>query len=281
MRSIDTAGFADITVPEDFGPAPQLQWIAVADLVVDDGYQRPTTGQESRRNIRRIARAFNWRQFAPVIVSPVEGGGFAIIDGQHRTTAASLCGIERVPCLVVLATRREQAEAFKAINGNVTQVSRQAIFKASLASGDLEARRIEDVATAAGVRILFSNRDSRNRKTNETTALIVITKGIRDHGDATVTTALRGILAASGDGPCILFADIIGAVVEVLGAHPEWRDHPGLMKALEGIDFATSRTDAAVAARKAPGTTASLHLQADLTTALDTLLPTSARQAAE
>jgi hypothetical protein len=64
-----------------------------------------------------------WAKFSPVIVAPVEGGMFSIIDGQHRATAAMLRGIEKVPCEIVHIDRARQAEAFAAINGNITRVS--------------------------------------------------------------------------------------------------------------------------------------------------------------
>src|SRR5687767_15353118 len=125
MRAIVVEGF-DKPKAVSAGPAPMLQWLKIADLVVDTSYQRPIIGK-GRRNVDRIARAFSWSCFAPVVVSPVEGGKFAIIDGQHRTTAASLVGIDSVPCQIVIAEREEQAAAFKAINGITTPISRMAL----------------------------------------------------------------------------------------------------------------------------------------------------------
>jgi ParB-like chromosome segregation protein Spo0J len=46
---------------------------------------------------------------APVVVSPVERGKFAIIDGQHRTTSAAILGVECVPCQIVIAALSERA----------------------------------------------------------------------------------------------------------------------------------------------------------------------------
>jgi hypothetical protein len=111
-----------------------LQWLKITDLVVDPTYQRPIVGT-GRRNVTRIARVFSWSCFAPVVVSPVEGGLSAIIDGQHRTTAAALVGLETVPCQIVIAGREEQAAAFKAINGVTTPISRMALHAAALVAG--------------------------------------------------------------------------------------------------------------------------------------------------
>ena len=108
MRSISAEGFQK---PKSVaaGAAPMLQWLKIADLVVDPAYQRPIVGK-GRQNVDRIAQTFSWSCFAPVVVSPVEGGKFAIIDGQHRTTSAAILGFDSVPCQIVIAAREEQAE---------------------------------------------------------------------------------------------------------------------------------------------------------------------------
>src|ERR1700722_8255050 len=79
------------------GPVPMLQWVEVGELVIDSSYQR-AIGRRGTINIKGIAENFDWSKFAPVIVAPVEGGKFAVVDGQHRTTAAMLRGVESVPC---------------------------------------------------------------------------------------------------------------------------------------------------------------------------------------
>jgi hypothetical protein len=82
--------------------------------------------------VKLIAENFDWSKFAPVIVAPVEAGRFAIVDGQHRTTAAVLRGQKTVPCQIVQADRAKQAEAFAAVNGNVTKTNAQQLFHARL-----------------------------------------------------------------------------------------------------------------------------------------------------
>jgi hypothetical protein len=89
-------------------------------LVVDTEYQREI-GRKGATNVMQIAEHFDWSKFAPVVVAPVEGGRFAIVDGQHRTTAAMLREIKEVPCQVVQADRAKQAAAYAAVNGNITK----------------------------------------------------------------------------------------------------------------------------------------------------------------
>ncbi len=65
MRQISIEGFErPKRMPE--GPAPMLQWIKIADLLVDPAYQRPIVGR-GRTNVARIARSFRWTFFAPVV----------------------------------------------------------------------------------------------------------------------------------------------------------------------------------------------------------------------
>jgi hypothetical protein len=91
--------------------------------------------EQGRQNVDRIAREFSWSCFPPVVVFPVEGGKFAIIDGQHRTTSAAIVGYETVPCQIVIAAKEKQAAAFKAINGTTTPISIMALHAAARVAG--------------------------------------------------------------------------------------------------------------------------------------------------
>src|SRR6201993_3786061 len=147
MRPISIDGFEKPN-PTSPGAVPMLQWLKVEDLVVAPAYQRPIGGN-GRRNVDRIAREFSWSCFAPVVVSPVEGGKFAIIDGQHRTTSAALVGFETVPCQIVIAAREEQAAAFKAINGTTTPISQMALHAAALVASEAWAVQIAHACACA------------------------------------------------------------------------------------------------------------------------------------
>lgn len=155
MRPIDPSGLT-ITPPASFGPAPDLRWIDISQLVVDPAYQRDLN-KHSARHIGQIAEKFDWRLFSAVIVSPIAGGRFAIVDGQHRTTAAAACGIDSVPCQIIQADAGMQARAFEAINGKVIAVSTLQRYRAAIAGGDPEALRIKALTERGGVKMLTSN----------------------------------------------------------------------------------------------------------------------------
>lgn len=246
LRAIDPAPYvtSQPPAPRDAGPAPMLQWITIDQLRVDSSYQRDIT-PDGRRSILSIIRAFDWRRFAPVVVAPIEGGLFAVIDGQHRTTAAAALGIEQVPCQVVVADRRAQADAFAAINGSATKVSTMSLYHARVAAGDPEALAVSGVCEAAEVIVLRSNRVSSLLKRGETVAPAALFDGLRRHGRDTLITALQCITQTSDGNPGQINRPVVGAVGGVLSSRPDWRESGGaLLDAFDDFSFADEATEA-------------------------------------
>jgi hypothetical protein len=227
LRTIETQGYAKLKIPASFGKVPRLEWISIASLVVDQQYQREITNV-GRKNIRLIAESFNWSMFTAVMVAPIGGSRYAIVDGQHRTTAAALCGIEKVPCEVIEAVRGEQAAAFRAVNANTTRPHTVQLFHASVTAGEPAALRVVAVCERAGVRIARSLGSLRD---HETFCVGAIGKGIQRYGEAVVTLALKAIVH-SGDGRAEeLNRTIISAVIEVLARSAAWRKNEKALKA--------------------------------------------------
>lgn len=179
------------------GTAPILQWIKIAELVIDDSYQRDLR-RENWSAIRRIAENFRWSRFSPVFVSPVEGGRFAVIDGQHRTHAAAMCGFEQVPCQIVPMTREEQAASFAAVNGMVTKVTSIQLFKARVREGDPKAQTAVEIAEAAGCKICTSNPSSKLRQPGDIAAPKMFLSVIEQRGPDAVKIALTALRKADG-----------------------------------------------------------------------------------
>ena len=269
MRTIDTTNFGQVDAPTDFGAVPMLQWVPIADLVVDDSYQREIRGA-GRKNVETIAAAFQWIKFSPVVVSPVAGGKFAIIDGQHRVTAAALIGITEVPCQVVVADRSTQAEAFVAINGGATRVSRQQVFAAQKAAGDPLACAVAEACESAGVRLLRYQKAASQLAMGETLAVGAIESLYRQHGRDLLIATLRCILASSEDYPGNLCGPIIKAIGVVLGDHPEWSSAgEALISAFREIDLEDALRDARAKAARMRGVAAGDLLQASIIDHLD------------
>lgn len=262
MRGIDTKDYASIQRPSSFGKPAKLEWLSIQQLVIDPEYQREITPQ-GRSNVRRIAGAFSWSMFAPVIVASVGSNKFAIIDGQHRTTAAALCGIEKVPCAIIEAKRGEQAAAFKAINGNITRLSSIQIHHAAVAAGDASAQRIDKVCKTAGVVVLRYPKPHNTIASGETMAVGALRRVLDTFGDEPVVAALGAINSAGGGYPGNLRAPIIRAVTELLSEHKDWRG-ARLKAAFEEIYPDEMLVESMTKAARQRGTSATAILKADL-----------------
>ena len=198
MRAIIKTG-RDAPAALDPGPPPMLDWIKIDRLVIDDNYQRELR-PGNWKAIRNIASKFKWSRFSPVFVAPIEGGLYAIIDGQHRTHAAAICGFEAVPCQIVQMSRSEQAESFAAVNGMVTKVTTWNLFKAALSGGEGWAVEARKVADDAGCRLMTSNSSMANKLPGNIFGPTTFRQIISDRGPKLVTQALRLLKSAEGYG---------------------------------------------------------------------------------
>jgi hypothetical protein len=220
------------------GPAPFLEWIETSKLVVDVTYQREI-GRRGAVNVNQIAENFDWSKFAPVIVAPVEGGQFAIVDGQHRTTAAMLRGQEKVPCQVVQADRAKQAAAYAAVNGNITKTTAQQLYHARLAAKDPNALALAEIYSAAEVEVLRKNLIRSEVKKGQTYAVTALNRCLAKYGRDTLITALQCITQTADGNAGFVRSTIIEALCEVLHEAPVWREAgEQLLRAMDKFKFA-------------------------------------------
>lgn len=221
----------------DPGVPPILQWIEVDQLVIDDRYQRPLE-RANWTAIRKIARDFSWSKFSPVFVAPVEGGLFAIIDGQHRTHAAAACGFKTVPCQIVQMSLTEQAASFAAVNGNVTKVTSWQVYKAALAAGEEWACKARDVAAAGGCKLMTRNGSTSRKKPGEIYGIKSFRKVVEAHEKEAVTSALRVLIHTESFSD---FTDFWGARYLSPTLHSLCK-RPRLFK-LDGFEFKLAEMD--------------------------------------
>lgn len=219
MRQIETS---KLKRPEsvDPGPAAMLQWIRIDQLVVDDSYQRDLK-RGNWQAIQKIADAFRWSRFSPVFVAPVEGGRFAIIDGQHRTHAAAVCGFDEVPCQVVQMSLSEQAASFAAVNGLVTKVTLFQIFKAALTAGEDWAVECSQICSAANCRLMTSNASADSKRAGDIHAISLI-RSYQARGQGhLVTFALAGLRkSAGGCEPQMWANDVLKSLISAVADRP-------------------------------------------------------------
>lgn len=247
MRAISVKGF-DRPEQVSAGATPILQWLAIKDLVLDPAYQRQIGGRGARK-VNRIARAFSWSHFAPVIVTPLEAGKFAIIDGQHRATAAAVVGFESVPCNIVIADRDEQARAFNALNGTSQRLSRMALHAAAVDASEQWATQLAEICARAEVELLHYPVPVDRQSPGQTMAIGAVAQCLKRYGEATLITALQCVTQTANNRPGMLSARMIKALCAVLDGNRECRDSGlALLEAFDGIDLLALQETAAAEA---------------------------------
>jgi hypothetical protein len=241
MRSISFESYAKPRATAA-GTAPVLQWLPVTELVVDPAYQ-PLLQGRCRRSVERIAASFSWCRFAAVVVAPMGEGKFAIIDGQLRTTAAALVGFKKVPCLIVAATREEQAAAYRAINQAGPTVSRMAQHIAGLFASEPSAVQLADVCARAEVELLRYPVPADRQSAGQTMAVGAISQCLKRYGEETLITALQCVTQTTNNIPGALSARTIKALCAVLGGNHALRDSGlRLLEIFDTIDLASLST---------------------------------------
>ncbi len=211
---------------KDAGRPPEMAWIEIAKLVIDDAYQRNIESR-GRANILRIAAEFQWNKFSPVIVVQVSGGRYAIIDGQHRTTAALSLDYSKVPCYIVKTSPQEAAAIFAAVNGNVTGLNPPQIYRAALAAGEAWAVQINDVCAKAGTKACTSKKTSTTMGPLETIAIQALRNALRLYPPQVLEFALKGFGASiDGQKPGLLTSKRINFFVGLMARHQGWLSTP-------------------------------------------------------
>jgi hypothetical protein len=194
LRPIDVSREKAVE-PGDPGAAPMLQWVEIGSLVIDERYQRPLNPRNWAA-IRRIAAEFRWSRFSPVLVAPIEGGRFAVIDGQHRAHAAALAGHRSVPAQVVQMPEAEQARAFGAVNGAVIKLTSLALYKAALGAGEDWAVAVDAACREAGCRMLTYPMGANTRAPGDLQCVRLVRRWIAEGKAGTLARALRALKAS-------------------------------------------------------------------------------------
>lgn len=195
-------------VSRDAGEKPELLWLPLDALVIDNDFQRPL-GRTNWISIHKIAENFSWSKFTPVVVAPVGDGRFSIIDGQHRCHGAKLACVTHVPCMVAQLSIPEQAEAFSAINGQVTAISTYNIYAAALVARAPWAIACEQVVADANARLMKSNANTATKKPGQVYTIGLIRKHVEAGRGAVVTAALKALWAAPSSGDTRVWSNAI------------------------------------------------------------------------
>lgn len=219
----------------DVGPAPTLKWIAIDKLSVDRRYQREL-GEKNRAHINRIVREFNWLYFQPICVAPAAtGGGYLVIDGQHRLEAAKKHPlVDELPCYVVDAPDvRAQAKAFVTLNARRIGITRLHRFWAAEAGGDPIAKRIAALCAKAGVTIVRSAQRLPPKATYATTTF----EKLLPLGDPSISAGLSILVEAQGEAEDAFKASNVAAVVRIVAELGRSLHRPTFVSLLADLDL--------------------------------------------
>ncbi|BAE50551.1 ParB N-terminal domain-containing protein [Paramagnetospirillum magneticum] len=176
----------------DFGQRPELGWLPVALLSVDEAYQRKIDSRASQKAIDQIVGNFKWSCFGTALVTQKDEG-WLIIDGQHRVEAARRLDIKTVPCIVVhQATMAEQAAIFVATNQVRVQVNPYTLFHARLAARDPLAIEVQGLCDEARLAIPKYPVQKDRMGAGQTLALATLEKIVKGGNPA----ARAGVIAA-------------------------------------------------------------------------------------
>lgn len=204
------------------GKPPALEWLPLSQLGVDDEYQRPMT-KRGLLTIAKIADNFRWCRFSPVIVTRVGPDQYAVIDGQHRATAALSQGFERVPAYIVAVNTQEAAQVFAAVNGIVTPMSAQAVFKAARAGGEAWALEINGACNAAGVTPRLYPVPKKKMNPGDTLAVGSLRNINHRHGTKQLAAILRFLMGFSDtQQPGNITAAILRRANMFFTGRPDW-----------------------------------------------------------
>lgn len=222
--------------PPPKGRRPMIEWIPPAELKIDDAYQRRTENHASQRLIASIAANFDWRLCTPLVVSRRADGSFAVIDGQHRTLAARLRGMDDLPCCVfTYDSLEEEAKMFIAANRQRKAMNRLDDFYAALAAADDDALQVQQLVTEAGLTVA-RNTASAAWKPGEIAFTSSIVNVLRKHGRDIAATSLRHIAEAFPDQKVAHSGSIFLGLVKLLTNPPEGFDPNRLFAALLKYD---------------------------------------------
>lgn len=230
LRHIDVQNCEPMTPVDQ--PAPMLDWVPIAKIVMDDEYQRELK-PNNWAAIKRIAANFHWSRFSPVLLAPIEGGLYACIDGQHRAHAAAICGFERVPAMITTVPRSEQARAFVHVNGSQIGVSGHQVYRAALAAREDWAIACKTAVEHAGCRLMTNNSTlAKDKKPGEVFCIALVRKLVEAGKGEAVTAGLRALRVYAPERVAIYADAVLTPWLTAVAADPRFL-HADLVAALQ------------------------------------------------
>lgn len=220
------------------GQKPELKWIRLTELYIDQAYQRNAKSDRSRKNLAYIQEQFSWAHCGALIVSYIpEKKQYAVVDGQHRYLAArARSDIAELPCVVITGQDfQKQAKSFVAINTKRVAIHSLSKFHASVAAGDPDAVAVYDILTECKIDVPHSPVMKGQTGARQTQAVGTLSRMLGNHSRKHIKWALTIIPEAYGEEKGALRGQFIAALVEFIKANPE-TDRARMVGVLADID---------------------------------------------
>ena len=204
---------------QKYGLIPDMEWLLIDSLVIDDKYQRDTVTRRSLKNIQTIRDNFSWAKCSPLTVADLGTGKYAVIDGQHRLEGARQLGdIPSLPCWILpQPNTAQQAEAFIGINKNRVDITAYAVYKAEVAAGNATAVMINEFCKKNN--IIIPKNSVTSAAPNVTNALCAIRKYLTKGQEEQLTYAINIIRQAFPFKSGQLKAEIIKMIINLYNAY--------------------------------------------------------------
>lgn len=221
----------------ELGRKPELKWININEMYVDPTYQRNTNSDASKKNLKYLTESFSWANCGALTVCYIDSKKkYAVLDGQHRMTAAMARGdIKELPCLVISNMDiKNQADSFLAINTKCVKISSLAAFHAAVAAGNQDAVAVKDLLDEINITIpnsVVSGSQIGPRSCQCVGSLIAM---IGKYSKRQIQCALSAIPAAYGEEKGQIRAMLVKTLAEFLRIHPEATEDT-LIQILEDI----------------------------------------------
>ena len=229
------------------GTPPTLEWIGCERLQIDERYQRATAGAHSQRIVAGMLKCWDWRLCQPLAVSRRDDGGLFVVDGQHRLVGARSRGdIAHLPCVVTSHEgHADEAHTFVALNLRRQKLSQGDVFNAMIAAGDVDAQRVAELVTDAGLSFA-RNHTPATWKPGQLFCGPALVKAMRRHGEPAVRNALTALGEAYAGKIMVRGATLLDALLLIytedatrIGFDPDrFIEALGSVDQLEWVSFA-------------------------------------------
>jgi hypothetical protein len=186
----------------DPGKAPEVVFLTISQLRINDAYQRSMT-VASQAGMRRMAKGWDWNRYQPISVATTDDDAiFEVTDGQRRAIAAACNGnIHILPCYLVPAlTLADKAAAFVGVNQGKVGLTPANVYKGRLVAADPVALAVQAALDANACRILDMPPAKGIYKVGDTMAVGSLMALAKDR-DSERVSALIGICKAAGCAP--------------------------------------------------------------------------------